>query len=340
MCVKWVSMIRFSKLAVILLAVGLALAGCSSKPEKKAALDPFAGTGSPRWTGKGTPPWGGGRNHVGKPYQVAGRWFAPKEQPQYDEQGPASWYGEAFNHRKTSNGEWFEMTRLTAAHPTLPLPSYAKVTNLDNGKEVVVRINDRGPFVGPRIIDLSKHTAEVLDFKNKGKANVRVQFIGPAPLNDNGKHLMAMNKELDRGTSLNRMIAAADRRKGGSSMSDVMVAEARPKKKKPEASVETVAYTPPELVQALEASGVDTSYFIQIGSFSNADNAARARDTFASVWPVQFIELEGSNGPVYRVRLGPIANNSDAQTALDNAFAAGYSDARLIRTQAMQAALQ
>lgn len=333
-------MFKFSKMAVVLLAVGLALAGCSSKPEKKASLDPFAGTGSPRWTGKGAPPWGGGRNHVGKPYQVAGRWFTPKVQPNYDKEGPASWYGEAFNHRQTSNGEWFDMTRLTAAHPTLPLPSYAKVTNLENGKEVIVRINDRGPFVGPRIIDLSKRTAEVLEFKHKGKAPVRVQYIGPAPLNDNGKHLMAMNTELDRGTSLNRMIAAADRRRGSSQVPDVMVAEARPKKKKTVADVETVAYAPSEPVEAPETSGLETSYFIQIGSFGNADNAARARDAFASVWPVQFSELEGSNGPVYRVRLGPIASGSDAQTALENAYAAGYADARLIRSEAMQAALQ
>ncbi len=333
-------MLKFSKLAVVLLAVGLALAGCSSKSEKKAALDPFAGTGSPRWTGKGAPPWGGGRNHVGKPYQVAGRWFTPKVQPDYDKEGPASWYGEAFNHRKTSNGEWFDMTRLTAAHPTLPLPSYAKVTNLDNGKEVIVRINDRGPFVGPRIIDLSKRTAEVLDFKTRGKATVRVQYIGPAPLNDNGKHLVAMNKELNRGTSLNRMIAAADRRKGSASSPDVMVAEAKPRKKKAQAAVETVAYAPPQPVEVPQSNGVETSYFIQIGSFANAGNAARARDAFASVWPVQFIELEGSNGPVYRVRLGPITASADAQTALENAQAAGYSDARVIRAQAMQAALQ
>ena len=92
----------------------------------------------------------------------------------------ASWYGEAFNRRKTSNGEWFDMTRLTAAHPTLPLPSYVKVTNLDNGREVVVRVNDRGPFVGTRIIDLSKRTAEVLDFKKQGQGR------GPCPVHRSG----------------------------------------------------------------------------------------------------------------------------------------------------------
>jgi rare lipoprotein A len=323
---------------LLLVATGLALSGCASKSEKRAALDPFAGQGSPYYKGSGPVPWGGGRPHVGKPYQVAGRWFTPKEQPNYDKQGPASWYGEAFNRRKTSNGEWFDMTRLTAAHPTLPLPSYVKVTNLDNGRDVIVRVNDRGPFVGPRIIDLSKRTAEVLDFKNKGKASVRVQYIGPAPLDDNGTHLVAMNKELNRGTPLRRMIAAADTMRGRPSAPEVQVAEA--KVRKPRKNIETVAYTPPVQLQQQADIGMETSFFVQLGSFSDPANAARARDQFASVWPVQFIELSGASGPVYRVRLGPISDQQDAQTALDNAFAAGYSDARLSKAQAMQAALQ
>jgi rare lipoprotein A len=327
---------------VVLVAAGLALSGCSSKSEKKAALDPFAGTGSPRWTGKGEPPWGGGRGHIGKPYQVAGRWFKPHEDEDYDKKGVASWYGEAFNRRKTSNGEWFEMSRLTAAHPTLPLPSYVKVTNLENGRDVVVRVNDRGPFVGTRIIDLSKKTAEVLDFKSRGKANVRVQYIGPAPLNDNGAHLVAMNRELNRGTAMHRMIAAADRSRGKNPAPEVMVAEAPPKKKpKPDAAaVETVAYQPPAVSNPPSGSGIETSYFVQLGSFTNVDNAARARDQFANVWPVQFIELSGSNGVIYRIRLGPIADQADATTALENAFAAGYDDAHVVSAQAMQAALQ
>ena len=333
-------MVGFSKLSIVLLGVGLVLSGCSSNSGKQAALDPFAGKGSPYYNGKGPVPWGGGREQLGQPYQVAGRWFTPQEQPGYDKSGTASWYGEAFNRRKTSNGEWFDMTRLTAAHPTLPLPSYVKVTNLDNGREVVVRVNDRGPFVGTRVIDLSKRTAEVLEFKNKGKANVRVQYIGRAPLNDNGTHLMAMNNENNRGTPLRRMIAAADRGKGRSYAPDVMVAEAKPKKVKAP-QIETVAYAPPAVnSDAFSQSGIEASYFVQLGSFADPDNAARARDRFASAWPVQFIELMGSSGTVYRVRLGPLADQGDALTALDNAVAAGYGDARMIRAQAMQASLR
>ena len=198
---------KLLSVSCILLAMSVTISGCSSN--KSASRDPFAGIGSPRYKGDGPVPMGGGRYHVGEPYQVAGRWFKPKEQPNYDKTGPASWYGEAFNRRMTSNGEWFDMTRLTAAHPTLPLPSYAKVTNVNNGKTVVVRINDRGPFVGPRIIDLSKQSASALGFKQQGTATVRVQYIGPAPLNDDGSNLMAMNEELERGTPLRQMIAAA-----------------------------------------------------------------------------------------------------------------------------------
>jgi rare lipoprotein A len=332
-------MFKFARNLLVLLAVGVALASCSPFG-KQASRDPFAGKGSPVYPGKGPVPWGGGRYHVGKPYQVAGRWFTPKEQPNYDKKGLASWYGEDFNRRKTSNGEWFDMTRLTAAHATLPLPSYVKVTNLENGRDVILRVNDRGPFVDTRVIDVSKQAANALDFKHQGTVKVRVQYIGPAPLNDNGAHLMAMNKELERGTPMRKMIASADRRKGKAPPADVMVAEAKPKiKAAPEETVavaETVAFTPP----APDETAYEVTYFVQIGSFSDGENAARVRDQFAATWPVQFIELSGASGPVYRVRLGPISHSEDAQTALADAQAAGFGDARLIRNQAVQAALQ
>ena len=266
--------------------------------QKQAKLDPFAGKGSPIYTGKGPVPWGGGRYHVGKPYQVAGRWFKPKEQPNYDKKGMASWYGEAFNRRKTSNGEWFDMTRLTAAHPTLPLPSYVKVTNLDNGREVVVRVNDRGPFVGTRIIDLSKRTAEVLDFKHKGKAQVRVQYIGPAPLNDNGSHLMAMNKELEP-----RHADAQDDRlgrppQGQGSPDAVEVAAAKPAKARKPAAADSrpTSAAADGRTPEMAAEAVPTRSPISSSSApSRTVTMPPARATvFASVWPVQFIELSGA----------------------------------------------
>ncbi len=328
---------RLSWVPIVLVAIGLVLSGCSGNGGKKSSkLDPFAGTGSPYYGKKGAVPWGGGRNHVGKPYQVAGRWFHPKEQPGYDKKGPASWYGEAFNRRMTSNGEWFDMTRLTAAHPTLPLPSYVKVTNLDNGREVVVRVNDRGPFVGPRIIDMSKRSAEVLGFKEQGKANVRVQYIGKAPLDDKGQHLMAMNRELKNGTSMKRMIARANGSKGGNS--DVMVAEAEPEVAAP--AIETVAYVKPKKKLQMPVPSIGEDYYIQVGSFSDPDNAEAARAELASVWPVQMLQLDGNNGTIFRVRVGPLSNEDDANTALEHAQSLGHNDARMIIAQSMQAALQ
>jgi rare lipoprotein A len=124
-----------------------------------------------------------GAYKVGAPYQVAGVWYVPKEQPDYDERGVASWYGDEFNLKPTANGEIFDKTFPSAAHTTLPLPSMVEVTNLDNGKKLVVRVNDRGPFVGGRIIDLSHEAARELGYDRQGLAHVRVRYLGPAPLN-------------------------------------------------------------------------------------------------------------------------------------------------------------
>jgi rare lipoprotein A len=302
----------------------LALAGCSSS-KKSAALDPFAGNGSPYYQGSGPLPKGGGRHLVGKPYQVAGRWFSPKEQPNYDKTGMASWYGPQFHRRKTSNGEWFDMNELTAAHATLPLPSYAKVTNLENGREVIVRINDRGPFVGTRIVDLSRRTAEVLAFKQQGKAEVRVQYIGPAPLNDDGSHLVAMNRELARGTSLRRMTARA----GGRTGSEYTVAAATPE---PMTAVTQAVAAEPDQVP-FQTAPVEGEYFVQVGTYADAGNAERTRESLASVGPVQVMPLAGSQGMVYRVRIGPIASAEQAGAALLQVVHTGHGDARVIVAQ-------
>lgn len=135
---------------------------------------------------------GGGRYQVGKPYKVKGKWYYPKEVSSYSKVGKASWYGSAFHGRLTANGEVYDMTHLTAAHPTLPLPSYARVTNLENGNSVIVRINDRGPFAHGRVIDLSKRAAEMLDYTHSGIAKVKVDYVGPAPLHgQDDSYLMA-----------------------------------------------------------------------------------------------------------------------------------------------------
>jgi rare lipoprotein A len=127
-------------------------------------------------------PKGGGTYRVGKPYSVNGRIYVPSENPSYRAEGLASWYGPDFHGRLTANGEVYDMHAISAAHPTMPLPSYARVTNLDNGRSIMVRVNDRGPYVRNRIIDLSIGTAKALDFYGYGLARVRVEYVGRAPL--------------------------------------------------------------------------------------------------------------------------------------------------------------
>jgi rare lipoprotein A len=174
-------------------ALSVFLVGCgsttsTSKTTAQRSKEYFAESeygvkASPRvaWGESGLPR-GGGRYQLGKPYQIKGRWYHPKEDPRYVGEGKASWYGDAFHGRLTANGEVYDMTHLTAAHPTMPLPSYARVTNLKNGHSVMVRVNDRGPFAHDRVIDMSKRAAEMLDYKNDGVARVRVEYVGPAPL--------------------------------------------------------------------------------------------------------------------------------------------------------------
>ena len=139
-------------------------------------------------------PQGGGHYKLGKPYQINDVWYYPKEDSNYNKVGVASWYGDYFHGRLTANGEYFDMNTMSAAHPTLPLPSYVRVINLENNKQIVVRVNDRGPFKNNRIIDLSKKAAESLDIVNKGTAKVRVQYIQKAPLEGNNSDYFKNSK--------------------------------------------------------------------------------------------------------------------------------------------------
>jgi rare lipoprotein A len=170
--------------ATVAVATCLVLANCASSDKFASRVDPKYGvSSSPRVVAFGEAvPKGGGTYRVGKPYTVAGRVYVPEEDPNYRAEGMASWYGDDFHGRLTANGEVFDMTSLTAAHPTLPIPSYARVTNVRNGKSLIVRVNDRGPYHGNRLIDVSHRAADLLEFRANGVAKVRVEYVGRAPL--------------------------------------------------------------------------------------------------------------------------------------------------------------
>jgi rare lipoprotein A len=152
------------------------------------------------------------RYHVGRRYEIAGKWYEPQEDPDYDQQGVASWYGPVFHGRLTANGEVFDRASLSAAHPTLPLPSYVRVTNLENDRSVIVRVNDRGPFARDRLIDVSERTASLLGFRRDGTTRVRVQYIERAPLDQNDAgFLLASYRDPTNAGAGEVLLAAAER---------------------------------------------------------------------------------------------------------------------------------
>jgi rare lipoprotein A len=222
------------RLAVVVLA-GAAVASCGTThsgdkvSSKKRSKEYFAESAygvkaSPRVVNGGPVPKGGGRRLVGNPYVVAGKVYKPRENPNYDATGLASWYGSAFHGRYTANGEVYDQYAISAAHPTMPLPSYARVTNLDTGSSVIVRVNDRGPFHANRLIDLSEKAAQLLDVKGHGTAHVRVKYVGPADMSGHDMpYLMASYvRKGQRGPGIDPM-------GGGQIASGVMVASNTPR---------------------------------------------------------------------------------------------------------------
>lgn len=215
--------IRLSPLrgACAVVVVAVALTGCSQAPAGKRSKEYFPtsvyGASSPKVVEDGQPvPRGGGRYLVGKPYTIAGRVYTPKEVPNNASQtGKASWYGAAFHGRRTSNGEVYDMRSLTAAHPTWPLPSYVRVTNTTNGRSMIVRLNDRGPFHSNRIMDVSSRVADALDFKRMGTASIKLDYIGKAGLAGSDDQILMASLRTDGrpavlDAAMPTMVAAAE----------------------------------------------------------------------------------------------------------------------------------
>jgi rare lipoprotein A len=199
---------RVARIGALILG-SLALAHCS-------VADKFGKDSkhSPKVIEDGEPvPKGGGAYRVGKPYMVAGRMYVPEENRRYRSEGLASWYGQDFHGRLTANGEIFDMASVSAAHPTLPMPSYVRVTNLANRRSLIVRVNDRGPYHANREIDVSMRAAQLLDFHKNGTARVRVEYVGPAAL---------------EGSDDRKLVATLREGTPAPAPSAVMVASARP----------------------------------------------------------------------------------------------------------------
>ena len=193
---------RILQVSVMTAAAGLI--GCAQQPVarhsngKEYFSEAKYGHASPRVIGDGQAvPHGGGQYLVGHPYTIAGRTYYPSENESYTAVGMASWYGDAFQGRRTANGEIYDKESISAAHPTMPLPSYARVTNLSNGHSIIVRVNDRGPYHGGRVMDVSSRVADALDFKGAGTAHVKVEYVGRAALEGSDDSKLLATLRLD-----------------------------------------------------------------------------------------------------------------------------------------------
>lgn len=318
----------------VLLVAGVSLAACATAPTLSNRLPGKVAHG-------GAPSGEGGRYKLGAPYQVGGIWYVPREDPNYDQVGTASWYGDAFQARPTANGETFDMNRVSAAHATLPMPSMVEVTNLDNGKKLKVRVNDRGPFVGGRVIDLSLEAARQLGFDRQGLANVRVRYVGPARLEGgpdaglrfaaNGMPVAALPTRPIPYARLASVSAApaAPAYAPAPSASASMAPATLPPADAPIASAPIPPATRPEVTAAITMPS--NLYRVQAGAFSDAANAQRAVGVLAQAGPAVVEPTTKGKVTVYRVMLQSTADEGEAAMLRDRVVAYGFADARVVR---------
>jgi rare lipoprotein A len=271
-----------------------------------------------------------GAYKIGKPYQIDGVWYYPQADYSYDETGIASSYGPDYKAKFTANGESFSQNEVTAAHRTLPLPSLVRVTNLDNGRSILVRINDRGPYAHGRILDLSRKAAEMLEIGADDAARVRVQIMGDE------SRLLAYQSRGYEATPVEAAPRPEVQTENLAAPPGRAAAPARTRPGKPMPAppqpVETVALDSPALSsQPVEIGPArSTQLFIQAGSFTRFDNANRLSAALSSFGKVVVSQLQAKGRSTFRVRLGPVASLAEADALLDQVIEAGFPDAKLI----------
>ena len=277
------------------------------------------------------PPRTTGAYKVGNPYQIGDTWYYPREQPDYDETGIASWYGPTFYGHATANGEIYNAGDLTAAHRTLPMPVNVRVTNLDNGKSLVVRVNDRGPYAKGRIIDVSEAAAKLLGFYGQGTARVRVTFVSRAGLPDGEPIPSETPPEI-----ASAVPAVPAPKVDSQELDDVPdVATAPPVR---EAALPKPAPDPAPLVTGMPDGQVTqvpvpavTHLYVQAGAFGSYANAMRLREQLGGDLVISTVKRNGQT--LYRVRTAPLETVAEADAALARLSGLGSNDARIVVDQ-------
>jgi rare lipoprotein A len=268
---------------------------------------------------------------VGQPYQVDNVWYYPREQPDYDETGIASWYGPTFYGHHTANGEMYDGNQLTAAHKTLPMPVNVRVTNLDNGKSLVVRVNDRGPYARGRIIDLSKRAAELLDVVQTGTARVRVTYLGRSDMNG------APPPPETPAAIANALPPVPAGKVDTAALAIVPGAAVAPPAKV--ATLPTPAPIPAAMFANAQPTGqvtkvpvpASTHLYVQLGAFSKLENAKALLGKVGG--DIRISTLQRAGQTLYRVRTGPLGSVQDADAALARITGAGANDAHIVVDQ-------
>lgn len=283
---------------------------------------------------------------VGNPYKIDGKWYYPEENTDYDEIGVSSWYGPNFHGKVTANGDIFNQYALTAAHRTLPMPSYVKVTNLENDKTLVLLVNDRGPYADNRILDVSKKAARLLGFKEQGLAKVRVQFLAGQTrklLTDLGigRESAVFSDPYYRSNpyqakqapaTLVRDMAALSPAAGSTKLEKVQnpflpPLEVREQQKRIRKQNE-MNHQEAEVVSGISNESL---YYIQVGSFSKSENASKTAYRLLSFGDTKIIPIKINNEKFYRVHVGPADNLDDAKIIMDKLLNIGYKDALVVR---------
>lgn len=246
---------------------------------------------------------------VGNPYQIAGKWYTPQVDPDYNQVGIASWYGPDFHKKQTANGEIFDMNALSAAHTTLPMPSFVRVTNLENNRSLILRVNDRGPFVGNRLIDVSRRGAQLLGFEKRGTTRVRVEAVsGPdAPLQVARSQLPPPIEKQEVGNVAVETLEVLSPVQ--MEMTPMQIATLNPGPAAPE---------------------IGDDIFVQVGAYSQISGASRV---ISGVKHIGAIAMEGTtlNGrKLYRVRIGPLPSTTTANAALQQVLGLGHNTAKVV----------
>lgn len=266
---------------------------------------------------------------IGNPYQIEGAWYYPAVDYNYDETGIASWYGQEFQGKPTANGETYDMNAITAAHRTLPLPSVVEVTNLENGRTIQVKVNDRGPFARGRIIDLSRRSAQMLGLERQGTAKVRVRILAEP------SRQIAMQLTGKDNTGLVEINGVRGAPRAAVATADLPGTPPAPRTAPPNggpnlnrSNSPTVVTPTSNTVKVVQIK--PTNIYVQAGAFSEYNNANRVRSTLSGLGPTKISQANAGQQMVFRVRVGPIKSVAEADKLLAQVAASGYPEARMI----------